>query len=107
MIAHSDDEDYPLWSVARKRGILGDGTLADLLRQKFGLPPQALRESDWERQINFSPIIYLDARVWDRINEELGWVNRDYDKERGECFWLWSNAANQIRFKRKKEGRDR
>jgi hypothetical protein len=104
IVSHADEPDYPMWSVARKRGVIGDGKLADLIRSKFGLPVMAERPTQWEREINYQPLIYLDEKVWDSIYNSLGWVNRDLDKEKPDTFWLWSNAANQIRFaKRKRE----
>lgn len=105
LVMRADEPDYPLWGVAQKRGVIGDGALADLLRGRFGLPPQTARETEWEKQINYSPVIYLEETLWRRIYESLGWANRDSDPNRPDCFWLWSNAANVIRFQmRKKEG---
>ena len=102
LVARSGEEDYPLWSMARKKGLIGDGELADELRGKFGLPPQRAQETDWEKQLNYSPVIYVDEKVWDHIYQSLGWVNRDMDVDRPNCLWLWSNAANMIRFQRRR-----
>lgn len=102
LVSRSDEPDYPLWGVARKRGVIGDAPLADLLRARFGLPPQG-PQTEWEKQINFQPVIYLDEAVWDHVQQSLGWANRDFEADRPDTFWLWSNAANQVRFRRRKK----
>jgi hypothetical protein len=99
LVSHADEEDYPLWRGAASLGRLDDGELAKTLRQRFGVPVSGPVATSWEKQINYAPVIYLDEAVWRHIHGELGWVNRDHDLETNtHCFWLWSNAANQVRF---------
>jgi hypothetical protein len=98
LLSHGDEPDYPLWVAAGRLKLIGDGELAKFLRQRFGVPVSGPVATAWEKQINYAPVIYLDERVWRQIHGELGWVNRDHDPERIDTFWLWSNAANQVRF---------
>lgn len=98
LISHSDEMDYPIWNRAAQRGITGDGKIATLLRHACGVPVIGPKATGWEKGINYSPVIYLDEPVWRAIHGQLGWVNRDHDMGRPNCFWLWSNAANPVRF---------
>ncbi len=95
LISHAEEPDYPL-RVKAKPYISGQGKIPQLLAESCGIPPAGQPESEWERQLNFSPVIYLDESVWRQIHGALGWVNRNH--ERGLSFWLWSNAGNVIRF---------
>lgn len=104
LISHTDEMDYPLWVQAQRLGIIGDGDLADLIRRRFGVPVSGPVATGWEKQINYAPVIYLDEPIWRAIHGQLGWVNRDHDRVRPNCFWLWSNAANIVRFVMKKKG---
>lgn len=104
LISHASEPDYPLWDLAVKRGVIDDSKMADMLRHACGRPVIGPYATDWERQINYAPVIYVDEDVWRMIHGQLGWVNRDHDDNIPHCFWLWSNAANAVRFvMRKKE----
>ncbi len=93
LVAHSQEPDYPLWEVANEH------ELVLKLQNHVGIPEKCPVSNPWEREINYSPIISLDEKTWDRIYTALGWANRDVDSQvRGRNFWLWSNAANVIRF---------
>jgi len=99
MIRHADEEDYPLWEMATQVGLLGESKVARILREKVGLPIIGPKMTGWEREINFSPIITLDADVWDRIYNAMGWANRTQDTAvKGDNFYVWSPTGNIIRF---------
>lgn len=98
LISHADEMDYPIWDLAAKKGIIGDGSIATLLRHLCGVPVIGPMATGWEKQINYAPVIYLDEPAWRAIHGQLGWVNRDHDMGRANTFWLWSNAANVVRF---------
>jgi hypothetical protein len=99
LVDHAGESDYPLWEVARRRGIIGDSKDADLLREACGLPVMTAQPTSWEREINFSPVISLDPSVFNLIYSALGWANRDVDKKYPRTnFFLWSNAGNVVRF---------
>lgn len=98
LISHAEEMDYPLWDMAAQKGVTGDGKIATLLRRACGSPTIGPAAVGWEKEINYSPVVYLDEKVWRQIHGQLGWVNRDYDTSVPNCFWLWSNAANPVRF---------
>jgi hypothetical protein len=99
LIAHSDEPDFPLWSQARAKGVIGDSRIAKVLRTRCGMPHETPEPTDWERQINFSPVIALDEKLWRDMYDRLGWANRDIDPSYpGRNFWLWSAGGNIVRF---------
>lgn len=104
LISHADEMDYPIWHVAAQKGVIGDGRTATMLRHACGVPVIGSTATGWEKWINYAPVIYLDEPVWRAIHGQLGWVNRDHDDNIPNSFWLWSNAANQIRFVMRKQG---
>ena len=97
--SHVEEIDYPLWVKAGHLGLIGDGKIASLLRRAHGTPVMGPVANDWERQINFSPVIYLEEKLWRHIHGSLGWVNRYTDtKVMAPNFWLWSSASNRVYF---------
>jgi hypothetical protein len=95
----ASEPDCPLWRLAEEAGVIGDGKIAGMLRKAFGVPVSGPVASSFERDINLAPVIYLDEPTWRLIHGSLGWVNRDHDGNINEPnFWLWSSAANQVRF---------
>jgi len=99
LVSHAEEPDFPLFEEARRNGLIGAGKLADVLRQACGIPTKTLLANGWEREINYSPVIWLDEKLWHGIHQALGWVNRDHDTRMGTpCFWLVSAAGNQVRF---------
>lgn len=99
LIAHVDELDYPLFELARSKGVTGEGKLADALRGAVGAPVKGPVAEGWEREINYSPIIALEEGVWHSIYNQLNWVNRSHDKRvAGHSFYLWSEAANPVLF---------
>lgn len=100
LISHAEEPDFPLWEQAKERGILplGQGKSSQRLAEACGLPPAGQHASEWESEINYSPIVYLDEKVWRHIHGALGWVNRNHDPKLPMSFWLWSNAGNVVHF---------
>ena len=104
LLAHADESDYPLWGMAQRIGILRESALVEsplalAVRNACGIPVGSARANEWEREINFSPIIRLEEKTWERIYEALGWSNRNTDpKLPVRNFWLWSNGGNIVRF---------
>lgn len=99
LISHSDEPDYPLWEMAKKLKVTGDSPVSATLQAYCGPYQDGTTPSGWDKQINFSPIIYVDERTWRQIHGSLGWVNRDHDRSvLANNFWLWSNAGNIVRF---------
>lgn len=104
LVSHADELDYPLWEVAHRDYILGTGLLAHELAKACGVPPDGPTASQWERFINYSPVISLDEKTWRYIHGELGWANRDHDNAmNARNFWLVSNGGNVVRFVVRKE----
>jgi hypothetical protein len=104
LIGHAGEPDYPIWEMAEQLKLVGDGAQANTLRRACGVPVIGPKASGWEKQINHSPVIKLDKAVWEQIYTQLGWANRDSDTSlKARSFWLWSNAANMIRFVVKEE----
>jgi hypothetical protein len=102
LLCHIDEEDYPAWEKARQCGVIGDTALADRLRNILGLPLQTPQPTNWEREINFCPVIALEPEVFQRIYNSLGWSNRFVDlKYPRTNFWLWSDSGNLVRFVRR------
>lgn len=99
LIAHADELDYPLFELARSKGLIGYGRIADVLRKAVGVPLKGPVAEGWEREINYSPIIALEEKTWHSIYNQLNWVNRSHDKRvAGHSFYLWSEAANPVLF---------
>lgn len=99
LIGHAEELDYPLWEMADKLGIINKGEMAKWLRKRCGWYPSGPRAVGWEKEINYSPIVYLDEETWTRVYNSLGWVNRYADaKVNTKHFWLWSPSANVVRF---------
>lgn len=96
LLSHAEEPDYPLWPIARKWGVIGFGADAEALQRACGPYPDSPTPSDWEKAINFSPVIYLEESVWRHVHGSLGWANRDHLPN--QTFWLWSNAGNVVRF---------
>jgi hypothetical protein len=104
LISHVDEPDYPLWEMAEHTGITGNSILAKLLYQHCGPYPDGPRANDWDRFINYSPIIRLDEPTWRHIHGQLGWPNRNHDRAmKTRNFWLWSNQGNVVRFVMREE----
>ncbi len=72
LISHAEEPDYPLWELAAKAGVTGEGKIARNLRLVCGPYPDG---------------------------PSLGWVNRNYDDAMlAKNFYLWSPAGNVVRF---------
>ncbi len=106
LLSHADEPGYPLWKMAGKRGVIGQGELAKALRKALGQYPKEPEPTGWTDEINYQPTISLDEKTWRLIHGQLGWANDCHDpKIAGLNFWLWSESANQVRFVvRKDEG---
>lgn len=99
ILTHVDEHDYPLWENARRVGLLGDGIVAEKVRKAIGNPILGPVMTGWEREINFSPVIYLEEKLFRELHGKLGWANRDSDtKILAPNFFLWSNQGNVVRF---------
>jgi hypothetical protein len=99
LLSHVDEPDYPLWHVASQHGLIGEGKLAGKLLAACGFPPRGPKAVGFEKEVNYSPIIYLEEEEWRRIHGALGWVNRNTDTQlRARNFWLVSGAGNVVRF---------
>jgi hypothetical protein len=104
VLAHADELDYPLWEMAKRIGILSqdsitESKLAKAVRESCGIPVEGPKPLSWERDINFSPAIYLDEETWTHIYRSLGWANRNTEPSLpGRNFYLWSPQGNVIRF---------
>lgn len=95
LISHAQEPDYPLWEMAIGKGIVAEAGLGRILREACGPYQSCPTGTQWEKAINYSPVIYLDEQTWRDIHGALGWVNRNHDRG---GFWLWSNAGNVVRF---------
>ena len=98
LISHAEEPDYPLFEQATRWKIIGDSRLAEALRKECGVPVRTPVAGPWEAGINYSPVITLEESAYRQIHGALGWVNRDHDPVYLDCFWLWSNAGNIVRF---------
>ena len=95
LLTHVDELDYPLWEQAKRI----PGLWEKALLEACGAPVPSPRASEWERGINYSPVIKLDPEAWDYLYRQLGWANRDMDMQASvKTFWLWSNQGNVVRF---------
>ncbi len=91
LISHGQEPDYPLWELATGRGLIGQ------FQGVCGIPRSCPTGIEWEAQINYSPIIYVEEKAWRHIHGALGWSNRDHDPKIPMSMWFWSNAGNVIR----------
>ena len=99
LVDRSDDPDYPLWDMAKYKGLIGSGNTAQALKSACGLYPEGPRATGWEKQLWYSPVVMLPEDVWRRIHGALGWANRDRDPNYSEeNFYLWSSGGNPVRF---------
>lgn len=99
LISHGDEPDYPLWAKAKEWGFISGGHLHAELQRACGPYPDGPVPSDWEKGINFCPVIYLEESVWRHIHGSLGWANRSHDDQlKIKNFFLWSPAGNVVRF---------
>src|SRR5215510_4903274 len=104
LVSHVEEPDYPIWEAAEREGLTGDTRIARLLRHHCGTYPDGPRACNWEREINYAPVIMLEEPLWRRIHGMLGWVTRSTDTYlRGRNFFLWSPAGNIVRFVMRQE----
>ncbi len=99
LLSHADEVDYPLWYMATTYEVTGPGLLAKKLRMQCGWYPVGPVAGEFERELNYSPVISLDEATWRKIHGQLGWSNRNTDvKMPARNFWLVSSGGNVVRF---------